>query len=66
MKVRQLGIGRYEQGISRANAVSEVEYLESLKQGFCICNVGIIICLGEQSRGWYEDYKGLGAVPRDS
>lgn len=46
--------------------MSEVEYLESLNQGFCICNVGIIISLGEQSRGWYEDYKGLGAVPRDS
>ena len=54
------------EGISRANAVSEVEYLESPNQGFCICNVGIIISLGEQSRGWSEDYKGLGAVPRDS
>lgn len=54
------------QGRSRVNTVSEVEYLDSLNQGFCICNVAIIISLGEQLKGWNEDYKGLGAVPRDS
>lgn len=42
--------------------MSEVEYLDSLNQGFCICNVAIIISLGEQLKGWNEDYKGLGAV----
>lgn len=54
VKVRQLRVGRHELGFKQGECW-EVQYLDSPNQGFCICNVGIITSLGEQSKGWNEN-----------